>query len=204
VDATPANTARADGTAIGHSGPNSAEGAADGNWHLRSGVGNGTDNNVFASGGSGAENAPTLRTTISGLSDGTYDVFGYFWADPTNDWRIQIGLDEGNLMLVRDNGAQQAELAQFDPASGAMALSAGGASLYRVYVGRVDVLDGSTVDVFVNDQVLSSAAAGATRTWYDGVGYAPIIVPEPTTTGLVSLLPACVLLRRLRDSAQPR
>jgi hypothetical protein len=195
VDATAANTTRSTGAALGATGPSSAEGAADANWHVRTGLGNGAGNDVLASGGSGNENAPALRTTLTGLADGPYDLFAYFWADPSSDWRIQVGMDANNLMLVRDNGAQQAELAQFDPASGAITLSGGGALLYRAYVGRASVTNGSPLSVYVDDQVSSGAA---TRTWYDGVGYAPVVVPEPASVLVPSLLAAYLSRRRHR------
>ncbi len=96
----------------------------------------------------------------------------------TNNWQIQVGLDPNNLMQVRDNGAQQAELSQFDPACGTMLLTSGGASLYRTYVGRTSVLDGGPIDVLINDSLFNaSGAAGHNRTWYDGIGYSLVITP---------------------------
>lgn len=181
VDASEANTTQANGLPIGATGPDETEGAADGLWHWRSGVGNG--GSVLASGGSGGENAPMLKTTLSGLADGLYDIFAFFWADPNQDWRIQVGFDPNNLLLVRDNGAQQAEVAHFD---GEVVLTAGSAALYRVYVGRTEVINGSPISVFIDDL----GADLTTRTWYDGLGYA--LVPEPATivvpaSGLVVL-----------------
>jgi hypothetical protein len=106
-------------------------------------------------------------------NSGVYDVFAYFWAHVTNNWQIQVGLDVNNLMQVRDNGAQQAELAQFDAASASIVLSSGGASLYRTYVGRSVAIDGEPINVFVNDSLFNaSGATGFNRTWYDGIGYA--------------------------------
>ncbi len=116
-----------------------------------------------------------LKTQLSGLTDGQYDVFTYFWANQTNDWRIQAGLDPSAMQLYRDNGAQQAEAAQFD---GPVTLTGGGGFLYRAYLGRADVEGGSSIDVFVDDFLGSTN----TRTWYDGVGYAqitPLFSPIP-------------------------
>jgi hypothetical protein len=181
VDATNLNTTRSTGAAIGATGPSNAEGgptevgagAGDNNWHWRTGVGNGNGGagDVLAVGATDAEStAPALKTTLTGLADGSYDIFGYFWANQTNDWRIQFGLDAANMQLYRDNGAQQAELAQFDDA---VTLASGGAFLYRAYLGRASVMEGSSVDVFVDD-FGSTGTTGANRTWYDGVGYALI------------------------------
>jgi MYXO-CTERM domain-containing protein len=133
-----------------------------------------------------------------GIEDGTVDLFAFFWANPNEDWRIAVGLEASNMMLVRDNGAQQAELTHFDAASGAMMLSSGNVAMYRVYLGRIDVSNGTAIDVFVNDQVLSTGGTGATRTWYDGVGYARVVVPEPGAA-LPALLAGTGALRRRRQ-----
>jgi hypothetical protein len=167
VDASTGNTVRSDGSALAATGPSAAEGNADSNWHWRTGTGNNSD--VLASGGSAAENAPALRTTLSGLSDGAYDIFAYFWANPAQDWRIQAGFAANDLQLYRDNGAQQAEASQFDPLDPSVVLSGVSSSaLYRLFVGRTAVSGGSAVNVFVDD----FSANTTTRTWYDGLGYA--------------------------------
>jgi hypothetical protein len=167
VDATTSNTTRSNGSDLAATGPSSAEGSADSNWHWRTGTGNGDD--VLASGGSGSENAPTIRTTLSGLDDGQYDIFAYFWANPSQDWRVQAGFDLNNLQLIRDNGAQQAEASQFDPLDPTVDLTgASSSALYRFFVGRTDVTGGSEINVFLDD----FSANTSTRTWYDGLGYA--------------------------------
>ncbi len=73
MDATTSNTTRSDETAIGHT-TGADEDTVDQQWRLRTDVGNG---GVFSAGGAGNENASTLKTTISGLDAGTYDVFAY-------------------------------------------------------------------------------------------------------------------------------
>src|SRR5262249_2624473 len=124
VDATTANTTLISGAAIGATGPSSAEGspseagagAGDNLWHWRTGVGNGNGGagDVLAAGATDPENAPALKTTLTALAAGKYDIFGYFWANQANDWCIQMGLDPSAMQLFRDNGAQQAEAGQFD------------------------------------------------------------------------------------------
>jgi hypothetical protein len=176
VDATTGNTGVATGAGGFDPGPSASEGSNDNLWHWRTDTGNG--GNVLASNATNTttlENSPVLQTTLSGLGDGTYDVFAYFWANPSQDWRIQAGLSADNLMLYRDNGAQIAEESQFDPLDPAVMLSAAnGSTLYRAYVGRADVVAGSSIDVFIDDFSFrgSETTAGANRTWYDGLGYA--------------------------------
>jgi hypothetical protein len=158
------------------------EGAADGNWHQRTGTGNG--GSVLASGGSGSENSPMLRTNVTGLADGAYDVFAYFWANPAQDWRLQFGMNASNMMLARVNGAQQAEAGQFDPNDPVVTLTgASSSALYREYVGREIVKNGSALSVYVDD----FSANATTRTWYDGVGYSLVdIIGDMNRDGVVS------------------
>jgi len=187
VDATTTNTTRASGTGDWDSGPSASEAGAsatDNLWHWRTGTGNGGD--VLASGAtntSTTENAPTLKTTLSGLADGVYDVFAFFWANPAQDWRLQAGFAANDLSLFRDNGAQQAEVVQFDSSDPEVVLSgASSSALYRAYVGRREVTGGAAIDVFVDDFVTSTGAggvAGANRTWYDGLGYALVSTLTP-------------------------
>jgi hypothetical protein len=53
----------------------------------------------------------------------------------------------------------------------------GSTALYRAYVGRAKVVNGSPIDVFIDD--LTASLDGRTRTWFDGVGYAPVINLSP-------------------------
>jgi hypothetical protein len=178
VDATSGNTTRADGSVVGATGPNMSDAGAsatDNLWHWRTGTGNNGD--VLASNATNSttlENVPALKTTLTGLGDGMYDVFAYFWANPSQDWRIQAGFDPNDMMLFRDNGAQQAEETQFAPGSAITLTDAANGALYSAYVGRKEVSAGSTIDVFINDFNFrgSESTVGANRTWYDGLGYA--------------------------------
>ncbi|MBX3427838.1 MAG: BNR-4 repeat-containing protein [Pirellulales bacterium] len=174
VDATTANTTRLNGTPVGATGPNGNAGANDNLWHVRTGVGNG--GSVFASSESGFENAPMLKTTLSGLADGTYDMFAYFWSNASADWRLLAGLESDNLVDFRRYGSQHATADQFTSIE---TVSAEGNSmlLYRAYLGRRTVAGGENVDVFIDDW--QSLSGSAIRTWYDGVGYALV-----TPTGI--------------------
>jgi len=167
VDASMANTTRADGLPLSVTGPSANKGAADGLWHWRSGVGNG--GSVLASGELDIEDAPTLKTTLTGLSEGTHDVFAFFWANPSEDWRIRAGLSLDDMQVSRAAFSQQAELVHFD---GPITISDTTVALYRAYLGRVQVVAGQSVDVFIDDAVGSSG--GTRRTWYDGLGYAAV------------------------------
>ena len=110
-------------------------------------------------------NVTSLKTTLTGLADGNYDLFGFFWADTANDLRVQFGLDTNHMQLYRRNGSQQAEAGQFDAAE---TLAGGGLNLYRAYLGRVTVSGGSSVSAIIDD----FATGTANRAMYDGLGYA--------------------------------
>jgi hypothetical protein len=110
-------------------------------------------------------NVSSLKTTLTGLADGNYDLFGFFWADTVNDLRVQFGLETNHMQLYRRNGAQQAEAGQFDAAE---TLVGGGLNLYRAYLGRVTVSGGSSVSAIIDD----FATGTANRAMYDGLGYA--------------------------------
>jgi hypothetical protein len=140
-----------------------ADGSPLTGWTLSTGAGN--DGGVLAA----TASVPALRTSLEGLADGRYDIFAFFWANQANDWRIQAGLAAGNLQLFRDNGSQQAEDIHFDSA---VVVEGGGAFLYRAYLGRADVANGSPVHVFIDD----FATGANTRAWYDGVGYALVTI----------------------------
>jgi hypothetical protein len=167
VDATAANTVRADGLALTMTGPSPNGGAADGNWHQRTDVGNGA--NVFTADELGTETVPTLKTSATGMDAGTYDVFAFFWTDVNQDWQIQAGLEADELMLFRMRGSQQATEDGF---ATSVVLDEGPRSLYRAYLGRVGISAGQSIDVFVDD----STGSGATSVWYDGIGYARVEV----------------------------
>jgi hypothetical protein len=180
IDANASNTMFEAGGALSTSEPSGGTGAADGQWHERTGFGN--SGSVLTSSETGTENAPKLKTTIDGaaLDDGTYDVFAYFWSDNDEDWRLLAGLETNNLIDFRRYGSQHAEADQFE-SIGTVAANSNDLLLYRAYLGRTDVSGGADIDVFIDDW--QSFTGGAIRTWYDGVGYALVTEPEPLLVG---------------------
>lgn len=165
VDATAANTTLADGSAFAFTGPSPNAGPSDGSWHQRTGAGNG--GTVFTADESGSESVPTLKTSVSGMDAGTYDVFAFFWSDVNQDWQIRAGLALDNLLLFRMRGSQQVSDDDF---AASLVLDEGTRSLYRAYLGRVDLSEEPTIDVFIDD----STGSGEQSVWYEGIGYALI------------------------------
>jgi hypothetical protein len=180
VDANSSNTRYANDATLQTSAPSENNGPLDNLWHARSGVGNG--GSVFASSDIGFENVPMLKTTIDGatLEDGLYDIFAYFWSDDDEDWRLMAGLESNNLIDFRKYGSQHAEADQFENIE-TVSANSNDVLLYRVYLGRTEVTDGTDINVFIDDW--QSLSGGAIRTWFDGVGYSLVSPKTPELAG---------------------
>jgi hypothetical protein len=172
VDADGDNTTFADGSALITTGPDSGRSSADGRWHERTSYGNG--GSIFASNEDGVEDSPTLKTTLTGVADGTYDVFAYFWSNIGEDWMIEAGFSESDMVLCERQGSQHAQADAFDETVLTIEQNR---ALYRAYVGRTDVIGGS-LSVFIDD-LENGASNGSQRVWYDGLGYAEVITAVP-------------------------
>jgi hypothetical protein len=180
VDANSTNTMYASGGALQTSTPSGSTGPLDNLWHERTGFGNG--NSVFTSSETGFENAPMLKTTIDGatLDDGTYEIFAYFWSDDDEDWRVMAGLESDNLIDFRRYGSQHAEADQFESIE-VVSQNNNDLLLYRAYLGRTEVVDGTDISVYIDDW--PSSAGEAIRTWFDGVGYGLVSTIVPGLAG---------------------
>jgi hypothetical protein len=186
--------------------------AGDGVWAERV-FGNGAT--IFQNAASGTtDNAHRLLTTISGLSPGgVYDVYVYFWSDPST-WRINAGVTDSTLPQFAAQGghadpttANTTRLAPAgtadgtllttpgDPFTTAVMIAEGNRRLYQGYLGQ-DTADGSgLIQVYVDDDLPVQGDQNQ-RTWYEGVGYAA--VPEPASVALLGLGGVAVLYRRRR------
>lgn len=173
VDATAVNTLRSDGSPLAATGPNADRGAADNQWHQRTGFGNG--GSVLTSAEIGGENAPIIKTQVPLPEAGTYDVWINFWANPTADWRIQAGFSASAMQLFRQMACQQVEDGDHDITL--VLTGSGNTFLYQAYLGRVHAPANHTFEVFVDDEAIKVGTQGTligdvARTWYDGISYA--------------------------------
>jgi hypothetical protein len=180
IDANAENTSNADGTPFRPTGPSRKAGTADNRWHEYTGYGNG--GSCFTAGDGGIENVPTIRTTITGLSNGTYDVFAYLWCDPNADWGIRGGFDRNDMLCFNKQSSQFAEASQF---SSPVTVTGTGVQLYRVYIGRKVVSEGTPVVVYLDNYDSTYSNNVPTRTTYDGVGAALVISKNGTSKGTV-------------------
>lgn len=171
--------------------------ADDDQWKLRTATTN--DDTIFQARG---DNIPELTTQITGLADGTYDLWVFFWDTNSsgNTWGIDAGLTSGSLTTYSFDGAGDT-LSSVDAGtltfSGSVLTSNGGLTLYGVNLGQQTIAGGSALEVFVGH---STGDRSQDRTWYDGVGYTAVVIPEPASYaaifGAVALAGMIVMRRR--------
>ena len=196
------NTTLANGSAF--SPPLNGTNGVDNNWEQRTTFGSG--GNIFESGGETAgEDAPELRTTISGLTAGTqYTIYVHFW-DPTStteDWNVRAGLTsnagantlysaaDATLELGGSTAAVLASTLTFS--TGPTLFAESGRALLAGLIGTATADSNGQIFVFVDD--LPTVATVNQRTWYDGVSYEA--VPEPSAVALLALGGLLVARRR--------
>lgn len=183
IDANSANTLLSDSTALITTGPDADEGAVDNLWHERTGYGN--LDTVLTSAEIDGEDAPMLKTQVAVPETGTYDVWVSFWANPRYDWRIKAGLSNSEMQIFRHMACKKVDDGDHDIP---LILSAGRRGsmlyLYQAYLGRVQIKDDLTLDVFVDDEAIElgtedTLTGNTVRTWYDGISYAPVSIESP-------------------------
>lgn len=181
------NTKLANGAVF--SPPMNGTTGADNNWEERTPLASGT--NVFESGGEAAENAPELKTTLSGLIAGAnYSIYIHFW-DPTStteDWNIRAGFSANpganTLFSASDS------VAQLNATAAVLASSLSYTTAPTIYlessrallagwVGTTTANGSGQIEVFLDD--LPSGIGANNRTWYDGLGYAIVVSTTPPT-----------------------
>ena len=158
--------------------PDSDTGSDDDQWKIRT-FGNNAD--VFQALHAGTS-IPELTTQITGLADGTYDVWVFFWDGPnTNRWVISAGLVSGALTTysVDELGDTVAPVAAstLNFVSEPMT-SEDPRILYGVNLGQASVAAGSSIEVYVDNLI---GTGSNYRAWFDGVGY-QLAVPENVQT----------------------
>ena len=179
-------------------------------WNKRTGSAN--ESTVFQAGGEKTQ--PELTTEITGLADGDYYAWVFFWNNG-GGWNIDAGLTSGSLTSYSakelDNGATTTNgvidmstmsTDDFSYSNGGSVLTTeSDRTLYGVNLGQVTV-SSSAINVFVDHSVDPEGTGFAdTRTWYDGVGYE--VIPEPASLGLFGIVCAALwfVRRRFRGMA---
>lgn len=178
----------------------------DGWWHMRTNVG--YNGGAFVAGNGGSNVVPQLKTTVSGLIAGaTYELYGFFWAGtqtPTgnNVWPIQFG-------MTGDGSALSVPMTVYRPTESAATLIApgdtsfyedgvgptsGGQGLFYVKIGEAVADASGNLYVFVDNV----PGAAGNRTWYEGIGFNLVPIPEPASLSLLGF-GGLFLLRRRRN-----
>jgi hypothetical protein len=189
VDATTSNTTLANGSAFNP--PLNGTTLTDNNWEQRTVFGSG--GNIFEAGGEqAAENAPELKTTLTGLTPGaSYTLHAYFW-DPTStgeDWNIRAGATSNpganTLYSAADStaelGSSTTVAASTQTFSSAPTILAeGGRALLAAPLGTFTADGSGQIAVFIDDR--NAATSVNLRTWYDGLAYELAAGPSNNVT----------------------
>lgn len=174
-------------------GPDIGSGASNTQWTPR--TFNGAGGTIYQALTDAGGSIPELTTQVSGLADGTYDIWVYYTeAGGSNNWFIDAGFTSGSLTTYEDIGSTNVVDAgsQTFTNQGHGADFSGGAA---AYIGQQTVSGGSAINVFINHP---GGNGGGNRTVYNGVGYSLVAVPEPGSVAMLGLGAFGLLVRRRR------
>lgn len=195
VDAAASNMSRVDGVAFAPSLVSNQY--TDNNWSLRTSTSLANNNTVYEAGG--GEIVPVIRQTVTGIAPGLYDVYAYFWIATNVNWQISASL--GNISYATHSGTNTTQGAPiaFTPASAnhlrvpsadlvngtfatgsapTLAVAGTDRTLARHYLGKHWVGATGNLVIFIKNGSLIGNAANS-RTFYDGLGYAPAAGSSP-------------------------
>jgi hypothetical protein len=195
TDATLANTVRRDGQPFVPAAQGNT--VIDNNWETRTLGNSGT---VFESNADGAEDAPLLATTLSGLTPSSdYVLYAYFWHDG-RDWRLKASAkaddiaDNGTPADLSDDFLPAHPLTHFSPTGNALGtatlgpaalgtdftasplLTEGNRVLRQAPLGKFTADASGTLTVFIDDV---AGSGEGNRVWYDGIGHKPVVPLSP-------------------------
>ena len=195
VDATSGVSGNTTLAAGGTFTPTAGTSGIDGLWRLRT-LGNSAT--AFESAGDitavgnavngNNENVARLATTIAGLNpNARYHLYAYFWSAPSaQDWRIRASLTNspGDLPLFSNVSEPTAVASDFVSAP---LVSEADRLLQQAFLGEGLSDNTGKITVYVDDDPASRAGIANgwnLRSWYDGVGYAPLTPASIISTNL--------------------
>ena len=176
-------------------------------WNLRTTV-EGNNATIFQASHDVAisDDMPELTTQITGLADGTYAIWAFYWdqvESNSQNWTLSAGLTSGSLGSYSSPGEPAIDGATTSDVFNAADLAFTNSvdveagfdgsvylrNLFGVHLGNVTVSGGSsTVEVYI-DNLIGNGTAN--RSWYDGVGYQLVstdpITADPQVTSFTSL-----------------
>jgi acetyl esterase/lipase len=123
---------------------------------------------------------PQLTTRLTGLADGTYNIWAFYWdnsREGQRPWVLSAGLNQRNLATYTAPGSDKvpgttslgvvnAATLRFD-SNVSVSAKEGMWEMFGINLGSAEV-SGGGVDVYVNNSLKSP---GEKRTFYDGIGY---------------------------------
>ena len=127
-----------------------------------------------------------LTTEITGLADGTYDIYVFFWDNyattTANNWTVSAKLGggayesyssthAGAVAGTTKTGVVEASSLSYTNSTLPTVDFNGNQRLFAVKIGQSVVSGGSTVNVFIDNLIDTGASNIDYRTIYDGVGY---------------------------------
>jgi acetyl esterase/lipase len=153
-------------------------------WNKRGATSEGNGNTIFQ-GMLTTNTLPELTTRITGLADGTYAIWAFYWdqvIDDAQNWILSAGLTSGLLTAYSSPGepavAGATTIGVTNAASltfsNSVAVQAGWngsvylRNLFGINLGQVTITGGSPVNVYLDN---SNTGGANRRAWYDGVGY---------------------------------
>ncbi len=173
-------------------------------WGRRTGFANnpsftlGGDSDILESSGtgSGRENSPMIKTTISGLQpEMYYNLWVVYWSANGQNWCVRAGLTSLNLPLYDFTGAAGAT------AGTRTGKTEGDRNELTAYLGYKAAGADGKLSVFVDDKPSDASQGGwYDRSWYDGLLYEVYNVPfapspadgavnVPTSAAVLSFTP---------------
>ena len=158
-------------------------------WYVYQGRPFGESGTILDSQGNGrtgdAEDCPMLTTSVSGVANGTYNVYAIYWTIPyattSAHWQIQAAIAGNSLATYTENNGTFTGLS----------VTSGADTWYERYalLGQTSVTSGSLA-VNINDFAGPPTSGGPdARSWYDGVSYEAVASPEPSSMALIRRRP---------------
>jgi hypothetical protein len=153
-------------------------GTAGDQWEMRTDV-EGNEDTLFQ-----ASNPVELTTELSGLADGTYTIWAFYWdqtESDNNNWILSAGLTSGSLTSYSSpgepavtncttNAVVDADTLSFTTSVKTTGINTA-RNLFGINLGQAVVSGGSVVNVYIDNNINALSPPDDNRTWYDGVGY---------------------------------
>jgi hypothetical protein len=163
-------------------------------WNKRGAASEGNGDTLFQGSVTSGNTLPELTTRITGLADGTFTIWAFYWDQvdsTTQNWILSAGLTAGSLATYSSPGNPDVGGSTKTGVTNAAALTFGNPvrvqagwdgtkylrNLFGIKLGEVTVAGGSPVNVYLDNNLTGGSN---NRAWYDGVGYQP--VGEETNT----------------------